>query len=211
MLGLLSNRLGVPLFLMRVFRLKELHMLTRGHGNGLSSCRSGSRLGCHLGSRFGCMLGGFGTRFGSFGGRLGSSFRFCPFNTQSRHGSHWVFIHTIVGVQGPCFHCHLPNPIRHEQPLPTQSQCRTHCHCLLQHHLGDYYQQMLAMTHQNLLQSVRHGMTALTLTLKYQSHHCHFPMNLLVPIHHAHSLPTQSQCLMHCPISGRKPSTCYRS
>ena len=35
---------------------------------------------------------------------------------------------------------------------------------------------MSAMTHQNLLQSVRHGMTALTLTLRYQSHH--FPMNL---------------------------------
>ena len=101
-------------------------------------------------------------------------------------------------------------PMHHEHPLPTQSQCRTHCHCLLQHHLGDHYQQMSAMTHQNLLQSVRHGMTALTLslTLKYQSHHYHFPMNLPVPIHRVHSLPTQSQCLMHCPISWRKPSTC---
>ena len=37
---------------------------------------------------------------------------------------------------------------------------------------------MSAMTHQNLLQSVRHGMTTLTLTLKYQSHHYHFPINL---------------------------------
>ena len=47
-------------------------------------------------------------------------------------------------------------------------------------------------------------MTALTLTLKYQSHHHHFPMNLPVPIHHTHSLPTQSQCLVHCPISWPK-------
>ena len=37
---------------------------------------------------------------------------------------------------------------------------------------------MSAMTHQNLSQSVRHGMTTLTLTLKYQSHHYHFRMNL---------------------------------
>ena len=39
---------------------------------------------------------------------------------------------------------------------------------------------MSAMTHENLLQSVRHGMTALTLTLtlKYQCHHYHFPINL---------------------------------
>ena len=74
MSGLLSNRLGVPFFLTRVFHLKELHMLTRGHRNGLSSCRFGCRLRCHLGSRFGCTLGGFGTKFGSFGGRLGSMF-----------------------------------------------------------------------------------------------------------------------------------------
>ena len=37
---------------------------------------------------------------------------------------------------------------------------------------------MSAMTHQNPLLSVRHGMPVLTLTLKYQCHHCHFPMNL---------------------------------
>ena len=37
MSGLLSNRLGVPLFLMRIFHLQKLHMLTRGHRNGLSS------------------------------------------------------------------------------------------------------------------------------------------------------------------------------
>ena len=37
---------------------------------------------------------------------------------------------------------------------------------------------MSAMTLHNLLQSVRHGMPALTLTLKYQCHHHHFPMNL---------------------------------
>ena len=60
MASLLSNRLGLPLFLTQVFHLKELHMLNRGHRNGLSSCR------------FGCTLGGFGTRFGSFGGRFGS-------------------------------------------------------------------------------------------------------------------------------------------
>ena len=124
-----------------------------------SSCRFGCRLGCHLGSRFGCTLGGFGTRFGSFGGMLGSRFRFCPFNTQSRHSSHWVFIHAIVGVHGPCFRWqkHLPNLIHHQHPLLTLSQCRTHCRCLLQHHLGDHYQQMSAMTHQDPLQSVRHG------------------------------------------------------
>ena len=38
---------------------------------------------------------------------------------------------------------------------------------------------MSAMTHQNLLQSMRQGMPALTLTLKYQCHHYHFAMNLL--------------------------------
>ena len=74
MSGLLSNRLIVPPFLMRVFHLKELHMLNRGHRNGLSSCWFGCRLGCHLGSRFDCTLGGFGTKLGSFGGRLGSRF-----------------------------------------------------------------------------------------------------------------------------------------
>ena len=59
---------------MRVFDLGELHMLNRGHRNGLSSCRFGCRLGCHLGSRFICALGGFGTRFDSFGRRLGNRF-----------------------------------------------------------------------------------------------------------------------------------------
>ena len=68
--------------------------------NGLSSCRFGCRFGCHLGSRFGCMLGGLARGLAAL--RLGSRFRFCPFNTQSRHSSHWAFIHTIVGVQGPC-------------------------------------------------------------------------------------------------------------
>jgi hypothetical protein len=72
MSGLLSNRLGVPLLVTQVFQLKELHMLNRGHRNGLSSCRFGCRSSCHLESRFGCTLGGFGTRLGSFGGRLGS-------------------------------------------------------------------------------------------------------------------------------------------
>ena len=52
--------LNVPLFLMRLFHLKELHMLNKGHRNGLSSCRFSCRLGCHPGSRFGCTLGGFG-------------------------------------------------------------------------------------------------------------------------------------------------------
>ena len=36
---------------------EELHMLNRGHRNGLSSCRPGCRLGCHLGSKFGCTVG----------------------------------------------------------------------------------------------------------------------------------------------------------
>ena len=56
MSGLLSNRLGVPLFLMRVCHRKELHMLNKDHRNGLSSCRFGCRLGCHMGSRFGMGL-----------------------------------------------------------------------------------------------------------------------------------------------------------
>ena len=51
--ALLRNRLCAPLFLAGVFDSEELHMLNRGHRNGLSSCR----LGCHLGSRFGCTLG----------------------------------------------------------------------------------------------------------------------------------------------------------
>ena len=42
MSGLLSNRLGVPLFLTQVFHLKELHMLNRGHRNGLSSLNVGN-------------------------------------------------------------------------------------------------------------------------------------------------------------------------
>ena len=50
--ALLGNRLG-PLFLAGVFDSEEVHMLNRGHRNGLSSCR----LGCHLGNRFGCTLG----------------------------------------------------------------------------------------------------------------------------------------------------------
>ena len=32
--------------------------------------------------------------------------------------------------------------------------------------------------HIGMCWSARHGMTTLTLTLKYQSHHYHFPMNL---------------------------------
>ena len=43
----------MPLFLAGVFDFEELHVLSRGHRNGLSSCRLGCRLGCHLGSRFG--------------------------------------------------------------------------------------------------------------------------------------------------------------
>ena len=35
--GLLSNRLSVPLSVRQVFHLKELHMLDRGHRNGVSS------------------------------------------------------------------------------------------------------------------------------------------------------------------------------
>ena len=42
MSGLLSNRLGVPLFLTQVFHLTELHMLNRGHKNGLSSLTIGN-------------------------------------------------------------------------------------------------------------------------------------------------------------------------
>ena len=49
--GLLRNRLCVPLFLVGAFDSEELHMLNRGHKNGLTSCR-------------------LGTRFGSFGIRL---------------------------------------------------------------------------------------------------------------------------------------------
>ena len=41
MSGLLSNRLGVLLFLTREFHLKELDMLNRGHRNGLSSLNVG--------------------------------------------------------------------------------------------------------------------------------------------------------------------------
>ena len=48
----LGEGLCLPLFLAGVFDSDELHMLNRGHRNGLSSCR----LGCHLGSRFGCTL-----------------------------------------------------------------------------------------------------------------------------------------------------------
>ena len=44
-------------FLAGVSDSEELHMLNRGHRNGLSSCMLGCRLGCHLGSRFGCTLG----------------------------------------------------------------------------------------------------------------------------------------------------------
>ena len=66
---------------------------------------------------------------------------------------------------------------------PTQSQCLMRCHCLLQHHLGDDYQQMSTMTHQNLCYLVGHQTLTLTLTMKYLviqkwlSHHYHLPMN----------------------------------
>ena len=36
----------------REYDFEELHMLNKGHWNGLSSCR----LGCHLGSRFGGLM-----------------------------------------------------------------------------------------------------------------------------------------------------------
>ena len=49
--ALLRNTLCVPLFLAGVFDSEELHLLHRGHRNGLSSCMLGCRLGCHLGSR----------------------------------------------------------------------------------------------------------------------------------------------------------------
>ena len=42
----------MPLFRAGVFDSEGLHMLNRGHRNGLSNCR----LGCQLGSRFGCTL-----------------------------------------------------------------------------------------------------------------------------------------------------------
>ena len=60
MSGLLSNRLGVPLFQTRVFQLKELHMGNEGHRNGLSSCRLGCKLGwaAGLGARLEGLAGG---------------------------------------------------------------------------------------------------------------------------------------------------------
>ena len=42
---------------------------------------------------------------------------------------------------------HLPVPIRQAHSLPTQSQCLMHCHCLVQHHLGDHFQQMSTLTY----------------------------------------------------------------
>ena len=48
--ALLSDALCVPLFLVRVFDSEELHMLNRGHWNGVSSCRLGCPLGCRLGA-----------------------------------------------------------------------------------------------------------------------------------------------------------------
>ena len=51
--ALLRDRLCVPLLLAGVVDSEEMHMLNRGHRNGVSSCR----LGCHLGSRFACTLG----------------------------------------------------------------------------------------------------------------------------------------------------------
>ena len=63
--ALLRNRLCVPLFPAGVFDSEELHMLHRGHRNGLSSCRLGCRLGCSLGCRPGCHLGStFGCTLG---------------------------------------------------------------------------------------------------------------------------------------------------
>ena len=72
---------------------------------------------------------------------------------------------------------HTPRgPFAHT--ISSSDERRTQCHYLLQHHLRDHYQQMSAMTHQNLFQSVRNGMTTLTLTLKYQSHH--YPLREMV-------------------------------
>ena len=45
------------------------------------------------------------------------------------------------------------------------------------HHLGDHFQQMSKIRHQNLWHPVKHQMMTLTLTLKYLSHHCHLLMN----------------------------------
>ena len=55
--ALRRDRLCMSFSLARVFDFEELHMLNKGHWNGLSTCRLGCRLGCHLGSRFGCTLG----------------------------------------------------------------------------------------------------------------------------------------------------------
>ena len=49
--ALLRDRLCVLLFLARVFHFEELHMINRGHWNGLS------RLGCYLDRRLCCTLG----------------------------------------------------------------------------------------------------------------------------------------------------------
>ena len=159
MSGLLSNRLGVPLFLTRIFHLKELHMLNRGHRNGLSSCR----LGCHLGSRFGCTLGGFGTRFGSrFGRGLQPLW-------------HAVCLRNIAG-ENTIFRRqkHLPTPY-------TTSTLCPHTHALSLSSSTPFGRPLstdISDDTSDLLQSVRHGMPALTRTLKNQCHHYHFPMNL---------------------------------
>ena len=49
--ALLSGGLCVPLFLARPFDVEELHMLHRGHWNGLPSRMRGCRLGCDVGQR----------------------------------------------------------------------------------------------------------------------------------------------------------------
>ena len=144
MSGLLSNSLGVPLFLTRVFHLKELHMLNRGHRNGLSSCGFGGRLGCHLGSTFGCTLGRFGTRFGSFGGRSGRG-----------HQPLWqaICLRTIAGeiqfsvgkniCQTICTRSTLCPHNRTVRRLVFTVFCNTTV-------LRDHYQQMSTMAHQTL-------------------------------------------------------------
>ena len=171
MSGLLSNRLCVPLFLTRVFHLKELHMLNRGQRNGLSSCRFGCRLGCHLAAGLAARLEGLAQGVAALEAGLAAALGFVPSTHKAGTAligcsfiqSSGFRVHASVGKNI----CQTPySTVHHEHPLPTQSQCRTHCHCLLQHHLGDHYQQMSAMTHQNLSQSVRHGMTALALTLR---------------------------------------------
>ena len=52
-----EDKLCVPIFLRGAFDAKEQHILNKGHRNGFSGCRLGSKLGCHLGRSFGCTLG----------------------------------------------------------------------------------------------------------------------------------------------------------